>query len=40
MTNLMTRHGFEDAEFRPLNALITIPNDDIPDQQLLIARRA
>jgi 2-polyprenyl-3-methyl-5-hydroxy-6-metoxy-1,4-benzoquinol methylase len=39
MTNLMTRHGFEDTEVRPLNALIAIPDDDIPDQQLLIARR-
>jgi len=40
MTALLTRHGFTDAVVRPLNAVIAIPDDDIPDQQLLIARRA
>jgi hypothetical protein len=40
MTDLLTRHGFRDAVVRPLNAVTSIPDDDIPDQQLLTARRA
>lgn len=40
MADLVTRHGFRDAVVRPLGAIITLPDDDIPDQQLLMARRA
>lgn len=39
MAGLLTECGFADAVVRPLNALISMPDDDIPDQQLITARR-
>jgi SAM-dependent methyltransferase len=40
MAGLATRQGFRDAVVRPLDAVIALPDDDIPDQQLLTAWRA
>jgi SAM-dependent methyltransferase len=40
MVDLVTRSGFTDAVTRPLRGSIIIPDDDIPDQHLLTARRA
>lgn len=39
MINLVTRSGFTDAVIRPLSGSITIPDDAIPNQHLLTARR-
>jgi SAM-dependent methyltransferase len=40
LTDLVTRSGFSDVTACPLGGLLAIPGDDIPDQQLLTARRA
>lgn len=40
MVGLVTRSGFTDAVTCPLGGSITIPDDDIPNQHLLTARRA
>jgi len=40
MLRLLTERGFTAAEVRPLNSILSMPDDDIPDQQLLTARRA
>jgi SAM-dependent methyltransferase len=40
MVDLTRDCGFREAEVRPLSAIISLPDDDIPDQQLLLARRA
>jgi SAM-dependent methyltransferase len=40
MVDLVTRCGFSDAVTRPLSGSVTIPGDDIPNQHVLIARRA
>jgi len=40
MVDLTRDCGFREAEVRPLSAIISLPDDDIPDQQLLMARRA
>ena len=40
LTDLVTRSGFSDVTARPLGGMLAIPGDDIPDQHLLIARRA
>jgi 2-polyprenyl-3-methyl-5-hydroxy-6-metoxy-1,4-benzoquinol methylase len=39
LTDLVGRHGFTDAEVRPLSRILSLPDDDIPDEQLLTARR-
>jgi len=40
MTDLLARHGFADIELHSLSTVLSIPDDDIPDQQLVTARRA
>jgi len=40
MADLVTRCGFSNAAVSPLSEIISMPGDDIPDQQLLTARRA
>lgn len=40
MVRLLADHGFAEAEVSPLSAILSLPDDDIPDQQLLTARRA
>jgi len=40
LTGLLARHGFSDVEVRSLSTVLHMPDDDIPDQQLLTARRA
>ncbi len=40
MTALLDRHGFADVEVRSLSTVLDLPDDDIPHQQLLTARRA
>jgi len=39
MADLVERNGFTDVTVRPLSGRITVPCDDVQDQQLLIARR-
>ena len=40
MTGLLAGCGFGEVEVRPLNTVLSLPGDDIPDEQLLTARRA
>lgn len=40
MTDLLMLCGFSEPEIHPLNAVISMPDDDISGQQLLTARRA
>ena len=40
LAELVTCSGFTDVAARPLSGLVSIPDDDIPDQHLLTARRA
>jgi hypothetical protein len=39
LTALLARYGFTDAEVRPLSRILSLPDDDIPAEQLLTARR-
>lgn len=39
LTGLLARRGFADAEVHSLGTVLSMPDDDIPDQQLLTARR-
>jgi len=39
MTDLLARHGFGNAEVHSLSAVLSLPDDDIPDQELVTARR-
>jgi 2-polyprenyl-3-methyl-5-hydroxy-6-metoxy-1,4-benzoquinol methylase len=40
LTGLLARYGFGEAEVHSLSTVLSLPDDDIPDQQLLTARRA